>query len=162
MAAVRIPGLRQGRDKMESMQRPFLGFFECTLDGKGRVLFGKQMRDRLGSEFAMLAGSLRCVDVVRSDTLDQMRRQLESSDCPTEEAHLARLRLNTVVTDLNFDNQGRVTVPAALRSLARLTSDVLVIGCLDHVELWSMEEYQHYKSDRDGYTRRYGESLRDS
>ena len=35
------------------------------------------------------------------------------------------------------DGQGRISIPPRLRSYAELSSEVVLIGAFDHVELWS-------------------------
>ena len=44
----------------------------------------------------------------------------------------------TVVTP---DKQGRVLIGTALRTFAKMTKDVAVIGASDHVELWDKETW---------------------
>jgi MraZ protein len=40
-----------------------------------------------------------------------------------------------------FDSQGRIPIPPASRVWAGLGDDVLVIGVIDRVELWSPAKY---------------------
>jgi DNA-binding transcriptional regulator/RsmH inhibitor MraZ len=42
-----------------------------------------------------------------------------------------------LVTKVDFDRQGRMPVPPELRLLANLEQEVLFVGVLDRVELWS-------------------------
>src|SRR5262245_9145904 len=38
--------------------------------------------------------------------------------------------------DVELDAQGRVVLPASLRDFAGLKGDAVVVGALDHIELW--------------------------
>jgi MraZ protein len=37
---------------------------------------------------------------------------------------------------VELDGQGRLVVPASLRKFAGLKSEAVVVGALDHIELW--------------------------
>jgi MraZ protein len=43
----------------------------------------------------------------------------------------------SLVTRVEFDRQNRMPVPSELRALAKLEQEVLFVGVLDRVELWS-------------------------
>jgi MraZ protein len=38
--------------------------------------------------------------------------------------------------EVELDTQARIVVPAGLRTFAGLKADVVVVGALDHIELW--------------------------
>ena len=40
--------------------------------------------------------------------------------------------------------QGRILIPAGLREFADLQKDVVVIGQLDHAEIWNSEKWRVY------------------
>ncbi len=46
---------------------------------------------------------------------------------------------SSLVTRVEFDRQNRMPVPSELRALAELEQEVLFVGVLDRVELWSPE-----------------------
>jgi MraZ protein len=62
-----------------------------------------------------------------------------------------RLLNNNAQVDLKFDKQGRVVVPQKLREAAGLRDKVLIIGCIDRMEIWSAEAWAEYEKDPDGY-----------
>ena len=43
--------------------------------------------------------------------------------------------------DVELDSQGRVVLPAALREFAGLKTEAVVVGALDHIELWEPERW---------------------
>jgi MraZ protein len=45
-------------------------------------------------------------------------------------------------SEVEFDKQGRFAVPPAVRDFAQLSGDVLIVGALDHVELWNPAAYE--------------------
>jgi MraZ protein len=48
---------------------------------------------------------------------------------------------SALVTRVDFDRQNRMPVPSELRVLANLEQEVLFVGVLDRVELWSPESW---------------------
>lgn len=42
------------------------------------------------------------------------------------------------------DSQGRITVPEHLRTYAGLSREIVVIGALDHIEVWDAETWAAY------------------
>ena len=46
--------------------------------------------------------------------------------------------------DAQLDAQGRILIPANLREFADLQKDVVVIGQLDHAEIWDSEKWRVY------------------
>ncbi len=53
------------------------------------------------------------------------------------------------VRKLNFDSQGRFTIPKQFLTHAAIQKEVLLIGVGDLVELWSVEQYAKYESELD-------------
>ena len=44
-------------------------------------------------------------------------------------------------SDVEFDKQGRFALPSAIREYGQLSGDVLIVGTLDHIELWNPSTY---------------------
>jgi MraZ protein len=43
-----------------------------------------------------------------------------------------------------MDNQGRVIIMKYLRDYARINKEIMVIGVLDRIEIWSKDIWQKY------------------
>lgn len=46
------------------------------------------------------------------------------------------------------DNQGRIHVPDYLKGDAGLRRDVVLVGMVDHAEIWDRERWQRYSAER--------------
>ena len=51
--------------------------------------------------------------------------------------------------ELSCDTQGRLMIPAALRSYAKIDKDVVSLGSNTRVEIWARERYQQQPLDED-------------
>ena len=142
--------------------QPLLGTDESTLDEKGRILFSKKKRDRLGEPFTLAFGSVGCLTAYPKVAWDALVEQILSHD-PINfgREQYTRLVLGLAEDELRFDTGGRVVVPQRMRELAKLKEKgtVMLVGCGDRVEIWSEEEYKSYNKAPDEYGRDRREAI---
>lgn len=133
-------------------RKPLIGSEDATVDDKGRILFSKKKRERLGDDFAMLVGELGCIVCYPGEVWTEKVNEILSYDSlGKERQQYTRLFLSCAEDELNFDGQGRVVVPFRLREIAKLKNKVKVVGAGDRVEIWDAEEYETYLTDLEGY-----------
>ncbi|HVM09488.1 MAG TPA: division/cell wall cluster transcriptional repressor MraZ [Acidimicrobiales bacterium] len=118
------------------MAARFIGRFEHSLDAKGRVILPVKFRapfERGGFLSQFHEGCLALW------TPEEFERQLESMQLAAEqgrdERNLARVWAGGSA-EIEVDKAGRMPIPAYLRNFAQLSSEVLVIGAIDRIELW--------------------------
>jgi MraZ protein len=51
--------------------------------------------------------------------------------------------------EIELDRQGRLVMPAVLRTFAGLESEVVVVGSRDHLEFWSPARWQQFSARMD-------------
>jgi MraZ protein len=130
-----------------------------AIDHKGRVAIPAKLRRALSTEahesFVVLPGLDGCLDLY---PLDEWRRFDEKLRAlPQGDARARRFRrlLLENAAEVQVDAQGRVMIPGKLIDLAGLTKEALVLGSVDHIEIWDPGRFE--KSTRgDG-----GDSLED-
>ena len=49
------------------------------------------------------------------------------------------------------DKQGRLTIPAHLREYAKIDKELVTIGVMSRVEVWSKQKWESYESNGLGY-----------
>ncbi|HXH61587.1 MAG TPA: hypothetical protein VNI20_09530 [Fimbriimonadaceae bacterium] len=142
------------------LSRQLIGTDEATIDEKGRLLLSKKKRERLGDPFLMALGSTGCVIAYPLPVWEQMVAEIMQNPSTNQaRQHYTRLIIGTAEDDLKCDRQGRVVVPQKLRDAARLVDKVVVVGCLDRLEIWAKAEWEKYESDPDGYGRERREAV---
>lgn len=123
------------------MEQAFVGEFEHSLDLKGRVILPAKFRDRLehgGYLTKVLDGCLAIYTpeefkVRTAEMLEIARRgQLERNIARTFSAGTA---------EVLPDRQGRIAIPQALRNFARLERDLKIIGAINRIEIWNLDQW---------------------
>lgn len=120
----------------------FRGSSFHTIDSKGRIIIPTRFRDVVRD-----SGS-DCIMVTRMDggvfayTLDEWSR-IENKILSLAEKsdHIRRFRRVFIggAFECRGDKQGRILIPPSLREYANLDKDVVLVGVLDHFEVWSRE-----------------------
>lgn len=115
----------------------FIGRFEHSLDAKGRVILPMKFRPAFEGGGFLSQYPSGCLALW---TPEQFDRQLDENQ---ERAALGRDERNLVriwasgSAEVEVDKSGRMPIPGYLRTFAALESDVLVVGAIDRIELWS-------------------------
>lgn len=120
----------------------FLGTHQRTLDDKGRVALPPSFRDQL-SQFciATVMGDQPSLGFYSEDAFRETTAKLRADiDGGLREEDEMR-RVAGSAEQLKIDGQGRVTVPAELRSAVGLEKDAVIIGVVDRFELWAPERH---------------------
>lgn len=126
----------------------FVGVYERQLDERGRVALPASYRADLGDQCYLFFGDDGCVSV----------RSVESFDAQADEfvervkrGEISRNRLRAFASSASqatIDKQGRITLDAKLREHAGIEAHaaVVVLGCIDQIEIWEPETYQRNES----------------
>jgi MraZ protein len=119
----------------------FLGVFEHSLDAKGRVILPAKVRDQLEGGAVMAKALDGCLSVYPVEEFHRVAANLQEARARgANERQAARTYFSGAV-EITPDKQGRVAIPAALRTFAKLEKEVIVAGNFDHLEIWDKETF---------------------
>ena len=120
----------------------FIGRFEHSLDAKGRVIVPVKFRPEFEHGGFLSQHSEGCLALWTPDEFDRQLEEMKAkADAGREDRNLARVWASGS-SEAEVDKSGRMPIPAYLRNFARLESDVLVVGAIDRIELWSPQVWQ--------------------
>ena len=121
----------------------FSGYYEHTLDPKGRITIPSKFRDQLGVKIAIMRGKDRCLKLYSLSEWNKVYEKYESVDEDEDPALYRKMRklLATSVDDNEMDRQGRLLLPTSMRKYAHLEKDVVISGAGRHVEIWNRDEF---------------------
>lgn len=126
----------------------FTGEFRHAIDAKGRLIIPARLRDELEDGKVVLAVWLDGCVAMWSDRRWNERVAEPLIAARNSDPHkrmVAREIAASAHTDV-LDAQGRVTVPENLRERVGIERDVVVIGSLDHAEIWSPERWDEQRA----------------
>ncbi|MGA2294357.1 MAG: division/cell wall cluster transcriptional repressor MraZ [Acidimicrobiales bacterium] len=120
----------------------FVGQFQHTLDAKGRLILPSKFRAEYERGGHLSPNTDGCVALWTPGefTRQAEERLQQARSGGADELRLARYWAANS-SDAEFDKQGRFALPASIRDYAHLNGDVLIVGSLDHIELWDPAIY---------------------
>ncbi len=126
----------------------FTGSVEHSLDDKGRLVVPARFRERLGAGFFLtIAHPDACLALYPASTWAERCAKLDAAPVK-DAAYRSFVRYLFAHTDeLSCDAQGRLLIAPALRTYAGIEKDVVSIGSLTRVEIWSPQRYEAQNRD---------------
>lgn len=119
----------------------FMGEYNHSVDTKGRIIVPAKFRDALGEEFVVTQGLDGCLFLYPEDEWSHFVNELKNLPGSKEARQLQRYFMAGAVT-CEIDKQGRILLPAKLREEAALIKDVVFVGVLAKIEIWSKERWE--------------------
>ncbi len=123
----------------------FRGSSFHTIDAKGRMIIPARFRDVIkagGGDGVMLS---RMDLSLFAYTFEEWKK-IEDKILSLAEKSEAMRRFRRVFIggafECNCDKQGRILVPPTLRHYAGVKKEIVLVGVLDHFEIWSRENWE--------------------
>jgi MraZ protein len=127
----------------------FLGTHTPRLDEKGRLFLPARFRDELAEGVVITKGQERCLYVFPRADFAAHGASLRAAPLTAKKVRdYSRVFFASAFDDLP-DRQGRVTVPAGLRTYAGLQRDVVVIGANTRLEIWDAQAWRDYEAEQE-------------
>lgn len=125
----------------------FLGRFNHQIDEKGRIRIPTKFKEQLGDEPYITSGSNGCLLVYsQKDFCDKFLSKLDNLALEdVEELQLARIFASNAIEGKE-DKQGRILLQPHLIAHAGIVKNLITIGVVDHVEIWSEEGWNAYNN----------------
>ena len=118
-----------------------MGEFNHTVDAKGRLIVPSKFREKLGESFVITKGFDRCLSIYDMENWTGVQEKLAQMPMLTEDARTIRRMMVGSAAEAECDKTGRVLIPAPLREYAGITKDAVLIGNIDHIEIWDKEAW---------------------
>ncbi len=126
----------------------FKGQATYCVDAKGRTAIPAKMRAALRSKtknvFTITRGFEQCIFLYPLDTWMGMEEKIRSLSTFNREARAFTRRFMMWAEEVKMDSQGRIGLPRTLTKHAGITEKVLILGALDHIEIWDPKVFEQY------------------
>lgn len=123
----------------------FYGSYIHTLDDKGRLVIPSKMRNELGMKAYILKGYDGALSIYKESEFEKLVEKINSLPFNKKNTRAFLRTQLASVCELEIDRQGRVLLPTQLLSKYKIGKDVIVIGALDHIEVWNRVDYESYE-----------------
>ena len=124
----------------------FMGEYNHTIDAKGRIIIPSKFRDDLGDHFVVTLGLDGCLYLYPDEEWKNFVAGLKNLPGNREARQLQRYFM-AGAADCEVDKQGRILIPNKLREHANLEKDVVFVGVLSKIEIWSKERSENNSYD---------------
>jgi len=131
---------------VETASPRFIGTYEHNVDDKGRLAIPAKFRDGLGERFFATKGLDRCLFLFPESEWEKQQEQLASLPLAMRDARAYSRLFFAGACECELDRQGRINIPPYLREYAAINKDVVVIGVMNRVEVWSREVWRDYST----------------
>lgn len=121
-----------------------IGEYSHNLDPKGRVFMPARFREELGQHFIVSRGIGQCLFVFSEEVWAEFTGKLKNVPITDSKAQVFLRMLFASACECEADKQGRILLPARLREYAGMEKEVVAIGVMSRVELWSKANWDAY------------------
>ena len=124
------------------------GNYTARIDDKGRLKipagFRRKIEEKYGSELYVTSLTGKSVQIFPLKEWEIIEQKL--SLLPTNESarQLYLMRMSFYGQETEIDGQGRVVMPQLIRKDAEISGEVSVLGYLNYLDVWNMENINQY------------------
>lgn len=124
------------------------GSYRRTLDDKSRLAIPKQLRDAFGfsdqTVLYLAPGTDGSLAIYTHEVFDQLGQRLAQASPVAQDLRSFSRLFYAQAQMAEVDKQGRLRIPPELAQLARLSTEVVLLGVRDHMELWDAAAWDAY------------------
>jgi MraZ protein len=141
--------------EIAELEAQITGTEVTTIDEKGRIRLPRKMHVALGDPFVLYVNPAGCISAYPVHRWNARVRAIYSLPEFSKEREIMSRDLGpNAEVGISADAQGRFVLPKRLRQLAGLeTDEVVLIGCIDSLEIWTPEDRAAYMADPDSVSR---------
>ena len=118
-----------------------MGKYQNSIDLKSRMIVPARYREELGCRCVLTRGIDKCLYIYPASEWEHFMKKL--SELPSADANarafIRHFYANAVEAEI--DKQGRMLLPQELRDYANIEKDLVTIGIMNKIEIWSKEEW---------------------
>jgi MraZ protein len=139
----------------------FIGEYNHNLDDKGRLAIPAKFRAILKKGAVVTKGLDNCLFLYSREQFEKIAQKFAALPLSQAKARAFSRHMLAGAMDVDFDNQGRITLPEYLRKFSALKKSVIVAGLYNHLEIWDEEAWNNYKAESERNSNSIAEELGD-
>ena len=124
-----------------------IGEYEHSIDTKGRLIMPSKLKEDIGEKFVVTKGLDGCLFVYSQAEWKTFEEKLRTFPLTNKDARALIRFFLAGAMECEIDKQGRFLIPGNLREFAGLEKEVVVIGVLNKIEIWSKDKWLKYSEE---------------
>jgi MraZ protein len=137
----------------------FIGEYQHNLDSKGRLAVPAKFRSMLKKGAVVTKGLDNCLFLYSKEEWKKIAQKFANLPISQAKARAFSRHMLAGAMDVDFDNQGRITLPEYLRTFANLNKKAIIAGLFDRLEIWDEDSWEKYKAGNDKESSEIAETL---
>jgi MraZ protein len=131
----------------------FRGSSFHTIDPKGRIIIPSRFREIIkstGTDSVMVSRLDGCLYAYTLDQWHDIETRIQALAEKSDNMRRFRRVFIGGAFECACDKQERILIPQALRQYSQLDRDIVLVGVLDHFEIWSREKWDQENMSMEG------------
>jgi MraZ protein len=136
-----------------------IGEYTHSIDDKSRISLPAKFREKMGKKVIVTYGLDKCLFVFTPAEWDKVAQRLSDSSLGQSDNRSFSRFMFGGATEADVDSIGRILVPDFLKSWAKLSGKVSVVGVQSRVEIWNDKAWAAFKKGVEGKAGALAEKL---
>lgn len=128
-----------------------IGEYQHALDIKNRMIVPSKLRENLGNNFVITKGLDGCLYAYPLEEWKVLQEKLKTLPLTNKDARAFVRFFFAGACQVEMDKQGRGLIPQNLKEYAGIEKEIVSIGVLTRVEIWSKEKWTEYNDSNVDY-----------
>lgn len=138
-----------------------IGEYDHSLDAKGRLIMPAKLKEDIGEKFVITKGLDGCLFIYSQSEWKNFEEKLRTFPLTNKDARALMRFFLAGAIESEIDKQGRFLITSNLREFANLEKDVVIIGVLTKIEIWSKEKWLKYSEEENKTADEIAEKMSD-
>ena len=128
-----------------------IGEYQHALDIKNRIIVPSKLREDLGNNFVITKGLDGCLYAYPLGEWKILQEKLKMLPLTNKDARAFVRFFFAGACEVEMDKQGRGLIPQNLKEYAGIEKEIVSIGVLTRVGIWSKEKWKEYNDSNVDY-----------
>jgi len=138
-----------------------IGEYEHSIDTKGRLIMPAKLKEGIGEKFVITKGLDGCLFVYSEKEWQIFEEKLRTFPLTNKDARALMRFFLAGAMECELDKQGRFLIAGNLREFAGLEKEVVIIGVLNKIEIWSKDKWLKYSEEENNSADEIAEKMAD-
>ena len=124
------------------------GEYDHQVDAKNRIRIPSKFKQELKNGYYFVMGNAKCISIYPAENMEKFVKQFDGISDLDVEAQEELANIFGSVFPGDEDGQGRVVIPKSLREYAGIDKDVVSVGVVNRIDIYSKAERERIRGNK--------------